>query len=205
MPETVEKPKARGANLIVDLGPVALFMIAYNVANRMAPPGAAIYWATGVFMAATLAALAYARVAERRTPPMLLVTATVVLVFGGLTLVLHDALFIKIKPTIINLLWAGAIFGGLAFRQNVFRMLLGGAMELPERIWRVLAIRWGLLFIFLAALNEFIWRTFSEAFWANFKFFGVLPITLLFALANAPLIMKHVKTDDAPAPPPAAG
>ncbi len=182
--------------IAVDFGPVALFMITYNLVHRNQPDNA-IFVATGVFMAATAAALAYAFIKQKRVPPMLLVTAVIVGVFGGLTIYLKDATFIKLKPTIINLLFASAIFGGLLFKQNVWKMLFHTTFKLPDRVWNILAIRWGLFFIFLAGLNEFIWRTYSEAFWANFKFFGVLPITLAFAIANLPLTLKHMDKDEA--------
>ncbi len=203
----MEKKTSTNASgqLLVDLGPVALFMLTYNIAQRNNEPQA-IFWATGVFMAATLAGLAYARFVQKRTPPMLIVTAVVVLFFGGLTLFLHDALFIKIKPTIINLLYAAVIFGGLLFKQNIWKMLFRSAFDLPDKAWTILAVRWGLFFVFLAILNEVIWRNTSEAFWANFKFFGVFPLTIAFALANVPLLLKHQTPDgkaktEEPAPP----
>ena len=185
-----------GAQIAVDFGPVAIFMIAYNLAHRGANPDQAIFIATGVFMAATLAAFVYAMFVQKRVPPMLIVTAVVVSIFGGLTIWLHNPVFIKIKPTIINLLFATAIFGGLAVKQNVWKILFEGTFELPERIWTILAVRYGLFFIFLAGLNEFIWRSFSESFWANFKFLGVMPITLAFVALNIPLVMKHMSHDE---------
>lgn len=202
-----EKPAAKAdsgwTQIGVDLGPVALFMLTYNIAQRF-DKAQAIFWATGVFMIATLAGLAYARFVQKRTPPMLIVTAVVVLAFGGLTLILKDALFIKLKPTIINLLYAAAIFGGLLFQQNIWKMLFRHAFDLPDRAWNILAVRWGLFFVFLAALNEVVWRNTSEAFWANFKFFGVFPITIAFALANVPLVLKHQPKNAEPESPPPA-
>jgi intracellular septation protein len=202
-------PTSASGQLLVDLGPVGVFMLTYNLAHRF-DERHAIFWATGVFMAATLVGLAYARFVQRRTPPMLIVTAVVVLFFGGLTLALHDALFIKIKPTIINLLYAAVIFGGLLFKQNIWKMLFRSAFDLPDKAWTILAVRWGLFFVFLAALNEAVWRNTSEAFWANFKFFGVFPLTIAFALANVPLLLKHQSpeekakaTEPAPPAPPA--
>ena len=192
-----KKPSGASGQLLVDLGPVALFMLTYNLAHRFDATHA-IFWATGVFMAATLAGLAYARFVQKRTPPMLIVTAVVVLVFGGLTIALQNALFIKIKPTIINLLYATVIFGGLLFRQNIWKMLFRSAFDLPDHAWNILAVRWGSFFVFLAALNEVVWRNTSEEFWANFKFFGVFPITIAFALANVPLLMKHQRKEDEP-------
>ena len=180
---------SQGLKLAVEMGPIAIFMIVYNVAHRTIPDQA-IFIATAVFIATTLASIGFAWVKERRIPPMLAVTAVIVVIFGGLTLYLHDPIFIKIKPTIINCLWAFAIFGGLAVRRNVWKMLFGVAFALTDASWKALAIRWGLFFLFLAGLNEFIWRNFSEAFWANFKFWGVFPITVIFALAQLPLLMK---------------
>lgn len=184
-----------GARLFVELGPALSFIVAYNLARRL--DGAnAIYWGTGVFMAATAAALAYAWFAQRRVPLMLIVTGAVVFVFGALTLYLRDPRFAYYKPTIINLLFAGAIFGGLAVKRNVWRLMFEQAFQLPSRIWDVFALRWGAFYVFLAGLNEVIWRTQSETFWANFKFFGVVPLTFLFLLANAPLTAKWIGKSD---------
>lgn len=182
--------------LAVDLGPALVFMVSYNLARR-SDPANAIFWSTGLFMAATALALGWAFLVQKRAPPMLLVTAAIVLIFGGLTLYLHDATFAYIKPTIINLLFAAAIFGGLLVKRNVWKLLFQSAFELPDRIWTILAVRWGLFYVFLAGLNEAIWRTQTEAFWANFKVVGVIPITFLFLLANLPITLKHMgKTDD---------
>jgi intracellular septation protein len=103
------------------------------------------------------------------------------------------------KPTIVNLLYAGVILGGLAVKQNLWKMLFEGAFPaLPEKVWTTFALRWGVFFLFLAGLNEVVWRNFSEAFWANFKVFGVMPLTFLFMLANMPLLMKHMPQDETP-------
>ncbi len=175
--------------LAVEMGPIAIFMISYNVANRTMPDQA-IFIATAIFIFTTLLSIGFAWLKERRVPPMLAISAVIVVVFGGLTLYLRDPLFIKIKPTIINCLWAFAIFGGLAVGRNIWKLLFGVAFTLTDASWKALAVRWGLFFLFLAGLNEFIWRTFPESFWANFKFWGVLPITVLFALMQLPLLMK---------------
>jgi intracellular septation protein len=198
-PVPAEKKSASGgaAQLFVDLGPVVIFMLTYNLGGRFVAKGQEIFLATGVFIIATLIAVAYAWLVQKRLPPMLIVTAVIVTVFGGLTLVLHDALFIKIKPTIINLLYAGVILGGLAVKQNVWKMLFQGAFpKLPDNVWNTFALRWGLFFIFLAIVNEVVWRNFSEAFWANFKVFGVIPMTFAFMLANMPLLMKHMPKEE---------
>jgi intracellular septation protein len=194
--------KRGGAQIFVDLGPVIIFMLTYNIANGRVAEGEAIYWATSVFLVATAIAIGYAWFVQKRLPPMLIVTAVVVGVFGGLTLWLHDPVFIKMKPTIVNLLYAGVILGGLAVKQNVWKMMFQGAFPaLPEKVWTVFALRWGLFFIFLAGVNEFVWRNFSESFWANFKVFGVMPMTFLFMLANMPLLMKYMPKDETPKAP----
>lgn len=177
-------------SLLVELGPAGSFMIAYNVWLGRDPENA-IFVATGVFMAATVVALAYAWLVQKRTPPMLLVSSAIILVFGALTLILHDRWFAFVKPTIINLLFAAAIFCGLLVGKNVWKMLFGAAFDLPDVIWRILAVRYGLFYIALAVLNEIIWRNTSEAFWANFKVVGVIPITMAFIAAQIPLTMKY--------------
>ena len=186
--------------LAVDLGPALVFMISYNLARRFDAANG-IFWATGLFMAATVVALGWALTVQKRAPPMLLVSASIVLVFGGLTLYLQDATFAYIKPTIINLLFAAAIFGGLLFKRNVWKILFQTAFDLPDRIWTILAVRWGLFYIFLAGLNEAIWRTQTEAFWANFKVVGVIPITFAFVLANLPITLKHLRKPEDAADP----
>jgi intracellular septation protein len=197
---TEAKKTASGgvSQILVDLGPVVIFMLTYNLGNRFVPAGQEIFLATGVFVVVTLLAVAYAWLVQKRLPPMLIVTAVIVTVFGGLTLIFHNALFIKIKPTIINLLYAGVVLGGLAVKQNVWKMLFQNAFPaLPEKVWTTFALRWGFFFIFLAGLNEFIWRNYSEQFWANFKVVGVIPLTFVFMLANMPLLMKYMPKDDA--------
>jgi intracellular septation protein len=184
------------SQLAVELGPALVFMVSYNVVRR-SQPESAIFWATGLFMAATTLALAFAWLVQKRTPPMLLVTAAIVLVFGALTLALQNAYFAYIKPTIINGLFAAAIFGGLIVKRNVWKLLFESAFKLPDRIWHILAVRWGVFYIFLAALNEIIWRTQSEVFWANFKLLGVIPITFAFMLANLPITLKNWGKSDA--------
>ncbi|MFO7308784.1 MAG: septation protein A, partial [Pseudomonadota bacterium] len=125
-----------------------------------------------------------------------LVSGIVVLVFGTLTLVLHDELFIKLKPTIVNTLFGVVLLGGLAFGKSLLGFVLDSVFELDAEGWRKLTLRWGLFFLFLAVLNEVVWRTQSTDFWVSFKVFGVMPITLAFALAQTPLIMRHSPEKD---------
>ncbi len=147
--------------------------------------------ATGAFMLATVVALAAGWRLERRLTTMPLVSGVFVLVFGGLTLALADETFIKMKPTLVNLLFAGALLGGLAFGRPLLRPLFGSAFDLSDGGWTRLTRRWGLFFTAMAGLNEIVWRGFSTDFWVTFKLFGILPLTLLFAAAQMPLLLRE--------------
>jgi len=169
--------------LLIELGPLVAFFLVYSRAG--------IYWATGVLMVATVLSLVASRTIFGRLLAMPVVTAVLVVVFGGLTFWLDDPRFIKIKPTIINLLFAGVLIGGLITRRPLLKMLFGEAFNLTEEGWRKLSVRWTMFFLVLAALNEVVWRNFSEAAWVNFKVFGILPLTLVFAMAQIGLIKRH--------------
>ena len=129
---------------------------------------------------------------------MPMVTAVLVVVFGGLTFWLDDPRFIKIKPTIINLLFAGVLFGGLLTGRPLLKLLFGEAFRLTEEGWRKLSVRWALFFLALAVLNEIVWRNFSEAAWVNFKVFGILPLTIVFAMAQIGLIKRYEPKSETP-------
>ena len=152
---------------------------------------AGIFVATAVFMVAILVALAASYALTRRLPVMALVSAFVVVVFGGLTLILQDELFIKLKPTIIYLLFAGTLFGGILFRKPLLALVFDQMFHLTEEGWRKLTVRWALFFLALAVLNEIVWRTQSTDFWVAFKAFGVLPLTFVFAMLQYPLLTKY--------------
>jgi intracellular septation protein len=177
------KPINPLVKLALEFAPLALFFIANA---RLG-----IFAATGIFMAATLIALAISYALTRSLPIMLLVSAVVVLVFGGLTLALHDDLFIKMKPTIVNSLFGAALLGGLALGKPLLPLVLDQVLTLTPAGWRKLTWRWAIFFFVLAALNEFMWRNFSTDTWVNFKVFGTMPLTLIFALAQTPLILRH--------------
>jgi intracellular septation protein len=168
--------------LVLDIGPLATFFIAYNQADIMV--------ATGVFMVAVMTALGAGYAIERRVAKMPLVTAVVVLVFGGLTLWLDDETFIKLKPTIVYLVFAAALLGGLAIGRMLLKPLFELAFQLTDAGWRTLSLRWGLFFLVMAGLNEAIWRTMSTDDWVSFKVFGFLPLSFLFALMQLPLIRR---------------
>jgi intracellular septation protein len=192
------KAAAQGAgNLWTDIGPVLTFVIVYNVMRRfpdtqdLLSKGNAIYWATGVFMAAVVAAIGWTLSKGRKLPPMLMITGVVVLVFGGMTIALHNPKFAYYKPTIINLLFAGVILGSLAIGRNIWKTAFEHAFQLPDRAWKIFALRWAGLYVFLAIVNEVIWRNFSEDVWSNSKIFLTIPIVFVFMLLNLPFIMKH--------------
>jgi len=169
--------------LLIELGPLLAFFLAYARAG--------IFWATGILMAATVIALVASWQLYGRLLPMPVATAVLVVVFGGLTFWLDDPSFIKIKPTIINLLFAGILIAGLVTRRPLLKLLLGEAFNLTEEGWRKLSVRWAAFFLVLAVLNELVWRNFSEAAWVNFKVFGILPLTLVFAMAQVGLIKRY--------------
>jgi intracellular septation protein len=176
--------------LALDIGPLALFVIANARFG--------IFVATGSFMAAIVAALLVSYAMTRQWPIMPVVTAIVVLVFGGLTLALHDETFIKLKPTIIYVLFGGTLLAGYIFDKSFLAIVLDSVFHLTEEGWRKLTLRWGLFFFVLAVLNEVIWRTQSTDFWVNFKLYGFVPLTFVFAAMQYPLLTRHA-AEPAPA------
>jgi intracellular septation protein len=146
---------------------------------------------TGVFVVATLIALIASRVLFGKIPLMPLVSGALVLVFGGLTVWMDNALFIKLKPTIVNLMFASILFGGLFYGKSLLRYVLGEVFKLTDEGWRILTFRWAIFFVVLAVINEIVWRNFSESFWIGFKFMGIMPITAVFGLAQLGLLKRH--------------
>ena len=198
-PQTDSKkslPKGTG-NIWTDIGPVLAFVIVFNVLqNGPEGPGLfakdnAIFWATGVFMAGVACAIGWTLMKGRKLPPMLIITGTVVMVFGGLTLWLRDETFAFIKPTIINLLFALTILGSLAIGRNIWKTAFEHAFKMPDPAWKVFALRWAAFYVVLAILNEVIWRNFSKEFWVNSKLFLSIPLAIVFMIANLPFLMKH--------------
>ena len=194
--------------LALDMGPLILFFFANSrpalfmplvgpfLPAAVAGEKAGIFVATAVFMVAILVALAVSYALTRHLPVMALVTAVIVVVFGSLTLVLHDDTFIKMKPTIIYLLFGVLLLGGLWFNKPLLAVVFDSVFDLTEEGWRKLTLRWAIFFLALAVLNEVIWRTQSTDFWVNFKVFGVLPLTFIFAALQFPLLQKHATAKD---------
>ena len=175
--------------LVLDLGPLIVFFAANARFGT--------FVATATFMVTILAALAVGYALTRHLPVMPLVTAVIVLVFGSLTLVLHDELFIKLKPTIIYVLFGGVLAGGLAFNKLLLGVVFDSVFHLTDEGWRKLTIRWAAFFFVLALLNEIVWRNASTDFWVSFKVFGVVPLTFLFGALQYPLLTKYAAPEPA--------
>jgi intracellular septation protein len=169
--------------LVLDFGPLVLFFFANSHYG--------IFVATATFMVAVLVALAISYILTRHLPIMPVVTAIIVVVFGGLTLFLHDATFIKVKPTIIYALFGAILLGGLFFNKPLLGIVLDSMFQLTEEGWRKLTFRWALFFFVLAVLNEIVWRNTSTDMWVDFKVFGVVPLTLIFGALQVPLLKKY--------------
>ena len=169
--------------ILIDIGPLAVFFIFYTRSGLQA--------SILPLMIATVIAVLFSYILEKKIPIMPTVGAGIVLVFGGLTIYFDNEVFIKMKPTIINLVFAIILYGGMLIRKPFLKILLGAALKLEEEGWRILTYRWIGFFIALAILNEIVWRTQSTDIWVNFKVFAILPITFIFTMTQFPLIKKY--------------
>jgi intracellular septation protein len=167
----------------LDLGPLFVFFVAYRFLG--------IYAATGVFMVAVLVALALDYAFERKFSPVPIMTAVLVMIFGGLTLYLKNEIFIKMKPTALYSLFGLTLLGGLYFNRLFLKYLLSLGFEMPDSAWRTLTLRYGIFFLAMACANEIIWRNFPTDIWVDFKVWGAIPLILLFSLTQAPFLMRH--------------
>ena len=176
----------------IDYGPLAVFFASYVTLGLMA--------ATAALIAASLIALLLAWLLERRVPLVPLITAAIVVVFGGLTLWLRDETFIKMKPTIVQAIFALILLGGLAFGRPLLKPLLGPLMPpMSDRAWRQFTLRYALFFVAMAGLNELVWRTQSTDFWVTFKVFGLPALTILFILSQVPFVGRQTRLAQAAA------
>ncbi len=190
---TTASPNARWVRIAVDYGaPVAFAAVFFTTRDFML--------ATAVLVAASVVALVLGFVVERRVAPLPLIAGVFALVFGGLTLFLNDPSFVKLKVSIVNMIFAVALLGGVALRKNPLKLLLGESLTLPDAAWRTLTIRYGFYFVAVAAANEFVWRTQPDDAWVAFRI-ALLPAALIFSLTQAPFLMKHMKQAQTPEPP----
>ncbi|MFO1013168.1 MAG: inner membrane-spanning protein YciB [Caulobacteraceae bacterium] len=170
---------------IADFGGLALFLVAFLITHDLIK-------STWALVAGSAIGLAVAYAFERRIAPMPLIAGGAALVFGGLTLVFHDPIFLKMKPTFMNTAFSLALFIGLAIKRSPIKLLMGEAMQLPDDVWRTLTWRYAFFFLFVAVLNEIIWRTQPDSTWVVFRFPGLLILTFVFSALQAPLMMKHM-------------
>jgi intracellular septation protein len=175
--------------LLIEVGPLVAFFAAYGRAG--------IYWATGILMVATVVALLASWRLLGKVSAVPVVTAVLVVIFGGLTFALDDPRFIKMKPTMINVVFAIVLVVGVAMGKSPLKLMLGEAFSLTAEGWKVLSYRWAGFFLVLAVANEVVWRNFSESAWVNFKVFGILPLTFLFAMAQIGVIRRYEDKPDA--------
>ena len=176
----------------VDYSALAVFLIAYFATGRN------ITTATWALVIGSAVAILVGLIVERRIAPLPAIAGGAALVFGGASLFFHDPRILKMKPTVMNGLFAAGLLGWMAFGKNPLRLILGEAFEMPPQIWRQLTINFALMFLGLAILNELIWRTQPEATWVIFRFPGMMILTFVFSIAHAPLLMKHAKPDETP-------
>ncbi len=201
---TQQPPKENGLlKFVLELGPIIVFFFANLRGEWLAKHfpalgelGGPLFVATAFFMVATVLSLAISKIVFKHLPLMPLVSCGIVLVFGGLGIYLQNELFIKMKPTIINTIFGLVLLGGLFFKKSLLGYVFNAAFSLDEEGWRKLTFRWGLFFLFLAVLNEVVWRNFSDEAWISFKLWGTMPITIIFTMAQMPLIMKHALEED---------
>jgi intracellular septation protein len=190
--------------LALELGPLVIFFLANARGEAILAAFPAlkqwfpqpILFATAVFMVTMVIALILSKAIMKRIAIMPLVTGVVVLIFGGLTLYLQDDTFIKMKPTIVNLLFGGVLLGGLPFGQSLLKYVFGEVYKLREEGWTVLTLRWGLFFLALAILNEIIWRNFSTDMWVTFKVWGIMPLTIVFSMLQLPALSKYAVDEE---------
>jgi len=198
-----EPQEPQGASkLLIDLGPLLVFFLVNFLAP--VPTVMKLFVATGAFMVAMVAAMLFSAIRYHRISPLLWFSGILVILLGGLTIWLHNEAFIKMKPTIYYAIVSALLWFGLLADRPILKSVLGSAYPgLDKSGWDKLTRNWGVFFLFMACLNEAVWRNSSTNFWAGFKLWGALPLTFLFAAANIPMLMRHglMKEDAVPAEP----
>ena len=169
--------------ILIDIGPLAVFFIFYTRSGLQA--------SILPFMVATIISVLFSYMLEKKIPVMPTIGAVIILIFGGLTIYFDNEVFFKMKPTIINFLFAAILYCGILINKSLLKYLLGAALKLEEVGWKILTQRWIGFFIALAILNEIVWRTQSTDIWVSFKVFGILPITFIFTMTQFPLIKRY--------------
>ncbi|MEO1067203.1 MAG: septation protein A [Pseudomonadota bacterium] len=184
--------------MALELGPLIVFFFTNSRGKELAESypalnalGGPIFIATAAFMVAMAISLILSYAIARKIPVMPLISGVVVFVMGGLTLYLQDDTFIKVKPTIVNVFFGASLFVGLAFGKSLLQYIFDDAFKITDKGWTILTYRWAIFFLFLAVLNEVVWRSFSTDFWVAFKVWGVMPITMVFAVFQMQVVLKH--------------
>ena len=180
-----------GAKLAVEMGPLFVFAGTFAAAKLAVGDGRELIYATAAFIPCTLVALGYSYAVERKVSPVALVTAILVTALGGLTIYLDDPMFIKQKPTYVSGLMGSILLIGLAFGRPFVKYIMQGSIQMKDAGWRKLTFRWGLFMLFLAGMNEVVWRNFSESVWMTYKLVGILSLTFLFLLSQASLMSEY--------------
>lgn len=194
MTESSPQPQ-KPPNMWIEYGPVLIYVVVYNLLRRFEPE-TALLKAAAVFMIAAVAALVYSKVKGHKVSPILILTTVFIVIAVGLSFLTGNPIFFFMKPTVVNILFGIGAIGGVIFKKNMLKILMGSVYAMSEKAWNTFAIRWGLFFFAMAAVNEIVWRNFSEDFWSYFKLFGFLPLTFVFLISQMPFLLKHSDLKD---------
>ena len=171
---------------LTDFGPLVIFFYFYKSSGNN------LIVAIPPLIISTLIAVIIVYFLDKKIPVIPLVGAVIISIFGFLTIYFDNAIFIYLKPTIVNFLFAIVlIVGKRIFKKNFLKIMLNNAIQLNDEGWDKLNYRWATFFLFLAFLNELVWRTQTESFWVSFKVWGILPLTIIFTASQLPLIKKY--------------
>lgn len=190
--ESEKNTQSRSANFWMDFGPLLVFFVSFQFFKKNNPDSAMLI-AAGIFASLAVIVLLIGWLRYKKLSKMLLLTTVIIVITASLAIWSGNKVIFFMKPTIINVLFAVTLIIGSFFKKNPLKAILGGTIILPDSMWNKLSIRWGIFFIMMAILNEYVWRTQTESFWASFKVFGVMPITMVFMLTQLPFIQKNGK------------